>query len=350
MLAARPLDFEVPSKLASPDPAEIRGAGRDDVRLLVARRQTETLEHRHFTELPSILGPGDLVVINTSATLAAALDGRRADGSEVRVHLSTQLPGDLWTLELRRPAGAGSLPLDGGRAPETIALPAGGAAQILAPYLSGARRPRLWIAALRIPRPPFAYLRQHGAPVRYGAGARPWPIDYYQTVYANEPGSAEMPSAGRAFTPSLITELVARGVGVAPLLLHAGVSSLEADEPPFEEYYRVPASTARHLNSTRAAGGRVIAVGTTVVRALETVAFESGEVGAGEGWTGLVITPARGVRAVDGLLTGWHEPAASHLDLVEAVGGRSLVDASYRAALAGGYLWHEFGDLHLILR
>jgi S-adenosylmethionine:tRNA ribosyltransferase-isomerase len=350
MVAARPINFEVPSKLVSPDPAEIRGAGRDDVRLLVARRQIETLEHRHFTELPSILGPGDIVVINTSATLPAALEGRRADGSDVRVHLSTRLPGDLWTLELRRPAGTGSLPLNGGRALETIALPAGGTARILAPYPSSARRSRLWVAVLQLPQPPLAYLSQHGAPVRYGPTTRPWPIHYYQTVYANEPGSAEMPSAGRAFTPSLITELVARGVGLAPLILHAGVSSLEADEPPFEEYYRVPTSTARHLNSTRAAGGRVIAVGTTVVRALETVAFESGEVGAGEGWTGLVITPARGVRAVDGLVTGWHEPAASHLDLVEAVGGRSLIDASYRAALAEGYLWHEFGDLHLILR
>jgi S-adenosylmethionine:tRNA ribosyltransferase-isomerase len=185
--------------------------------------------------------------------------------------------------------------------------------------------------------------------VRYGANAKPWPLEHYQTVYANEPGSAEMPSAGRAFTPRLITQLVGRGIGVAPVVLHTGVSSLEAHEHPYEERYRVPPATARLVNSTRAAGGRVLAVGTTVVRALESVAAGSGEVGTGEGWTGLVITPERGVRSIDGLLTGWHEPSASHLGLVEAVGGRELIETSYRAALQEGYLWHEFGDLHLVI-
>jgi S-adenosylmethionine:tRNA ribosyltransferase-isomerase len=159
-----------------------------------------------------------------------------------------------------------------------------------------------------------------------------------------------MPSAGRALTPRLITDLVAHGIEVTPLVLHCGVSSLELDEDPYPERYKVPVETARRINETRAAGGRVIAVGTTVVRALESVVDDTGLVHPGQGWTEVVIGPDRGVHAVDGLLTGWHEPRASHLALVEAVAGRELMEVSYRAALDGGYQWHEFGDLHLILR
>jgi S-adenosylmethionine:tRNA ribosyltransferase-isomerase len=342
--------FEVPAELIASDPAEIRGMGRDDVKLMVARRPTRSIEHRTFAELPSILSPGDLLVINTSATIPAAVDARRSDGTDLRIHLSTQLPGDLWTVELRTPVGAGTEPFSGGDSPETLRLPAGGSLELLAPYISGGRTSRLWVASLKLHAPVLEYLYAHGRPVLYGPGAVEWPLDRYQTVYSSEPGSAEMPSAGRAFTPEIITALVARGIGVAPIILHTGVSSLEAKEPPFEERYAVPATTARQINLTHTAGARVIAVGTTVVRALETVASESGEVGAGAGWTGLVVTPTRGVWTVDGLLTGWHEPEASHLDLVEAVGGRELIETSYREALKGRYLWHEFGDLHLVLR
>jgi S-adenosylmethionine:tRNA ribosyltransferase-isomerase len=168
-------------------------------------------------------------------------------------------------------------------------------------------------------------------------------------VYANEPGSAEMPSAGRPFTAELVTELVARGVLFAPLLLHTGVSSPERGERPYPERYRVPESTARLVNAVRAWGGRVIAVGTTAVRALETVAAPDGSVRAGAGRTTLVVTPERGLWAVDGLLTGWHEPESSHLMLLEASAGPGLLARSYDAARERGYLWHEFGDVHLIL-
>jgi S-adenosylmethionine:tRNA ribosyltransferase-isomerase len=344
------LDFDVSSDLIAPAPAEVRGRGRDDVRMMVAGRASGRIEHRRFPELSSVLAPGDVVVINISATIPAALDGFRADGTEVRLHLSTRLPGNLWIVELRRPVGPGSLPLDDGRAPETVRLAAGASAELLAPQVGRGKSSRLWIAALQLPVPVLDFLGAYGKPVRYGNHAQAWPLEYYQTVYATTPGSAEMPSAGRAFTPEIITQLVARGVAVAPVLLHTGVSSLEAHEPPFEEHYRVPPETARQINVARAAGGRVIAVGTTVVRALETVATGAGEIGAGEGWTGLIITPKRGVHAVDGLLTGWHEPHASHLDLVQAVGGRTLIETSYRAAVEHGYLWHEFGDLHLVIR
>jgi S-adenosylmethionine:tRNA ribosyltransferase-isomerase len=189
----------------------------------------------------------------------------------------------------------------------------------------------------------------HGRPIRYSYVTRDWPLDIYQNVYAREPGSAEMPSAGRPFTPELVTRLVAKGVAITPLVLHTGVSSLEANEHPYPEWYRVAPSTAARINDARANGGRVIAIGTTVVRALETVVDHRRVVHAGGGWTDVVVTPERGAYAVDGLLTGWHEPEASHLQMLEAVGGRPVLDVSYAAAVAEGYLWHEFGDVHLLL-
>jgi S-adenosylmethionine:tRNA ribosyltransferase-isomerase len=208
---------------------------------------------------------------------------------------------------------------------------------------------RLWVATVDTPQPLLTYLAVHGRPIRYGYVPRAWPIIHYQNVYATEPGSAEMPSAGRPFTPEIVTRLVAKGVGVAPIVLHTGVASLEASEPPYPEPFRVPAATAERVNDTRRHGGRVVAVGTTVVRALETVVDERGELHGAEGWTETVVTPSRGVHAIDGLLTGWHEPEASHLALLETVAGRDLVEASYRAALEAGYRWHEFGDVHLVL-
>ncbi|MCA9875449.1 MAG: S-adenosylmethionine:tRNA ribosyltransferase-isomerase, partial [Anaerolineales bacterium] len=163
------------------------------------------------------------------------------------------------------------------------------------------------------------------------------------------PGSAEMPSAGRAFTPQLITRLVAKGVQFAPLVLHTGVASLEANEPPYGERFRVTTFTANLVNAAHAEGRRIIAVGTTAVRALETAAGADGLVRAASGWTELVITPRRGLRIVSGLLTGLHEPRASHLAMLEAFTGRRHLELTYAAALRCRYLWHEFGDLHLIL-
>ncbi len=327
-------------------PPEARGLERDEVRLLVARRDGRALVHDTFRGLPGHLRAGDLLVVNTSATLPAALPATRADGTAVDLHLSTPVPqasADRWVVELRR-AGARFRSASAG---ERLALPGGGSAELLASYLSPGR---LWVAALDLPVPLQRYLAEHGRPIAYGHLARPRPLRDLQTVFADEPGSAEMPSAGRPFTPRLLDELKARGVEVAPLVLHTGVASLERGERPYPERYRIPATTANRVNAHRAAGGRVIAVGTTVVRALETVAAPDGRVEAGAGWTGLMITPERGVRAIDGLITGWHEPDASHLLMLEAVGGRELIERSYDAALTAGYRWHEFGDSHLILR
>jgi S-adenosylmethionine:tRNA ribosyltransferase-isomerase len=287
-----------------------------------------------------------VLVVNTSATLPAALSARRADGSELALHLSTPAVDATaqWVVELRRDGAR----FTGGRPGERLALPGGARATLLARHLTGRR---LWLAALDTgPASVPDYLARHGAPIRYAHTRGAWPLADYQTIFALHPGSAEMPSAARPFTPELVTALVARGIVIAPLTLHTGVSSLEAGEAPYPERFSVPATTARLVNAARAGGGRVIAVGTTVVRALETVALPFGHVEADAGWTRHVVTPACGVRVVDGLLTGWHEPDASHLQLLEAVAGRALVEDSYAAALDGGYRWHEFGDVHLILR
>ena len=345
LTTAPPIVFELPRDLEAHEPPEARGLARDDVRLLVSRPDAPP-EHALFRSLPEILDPGDLLVINTSATLPASLDAVRPDGSVVELHLSTPLPAGLWVVELRQPARPGTLPFRTDVTGECLTLPGGGRAELLARY---PRSARLWVAVLHLPAPVQQYLNTHGRAIRYGHVDHDWPLSAYQTVYANEPGSAEMPSAGRAFTAELITALVARGVGVTPVVLHAGVGSLETGELPTPEPFRVPATTAARVNATRANGGRVIAVGTTVVRALETVADAGGVAHPGEGWTEVIITAERGVRVVDGLLTGWHEPAASHLLMLEAVAGRQMLDEAYQAALAGRYLWHEFGDLHLLL-
>ncbi len=344
-----PFDFTLPSRLEAHEPPEARGLARDDVRLMVSYRADDQVIHTRFNAIGDHLAPGDVVVINTSGTLPAALTVVRADGHPLELHLSTRLPGGFWSVEVRSPGPDGTKPFHDVAPGEVFTLPEGASATLLAPYPAHATTPvRLWIAKLNLPVAVHAYLARVGFPIRYGYVSKSWPIEYYQTVYATEPGSAEMPSAGRAFTLEILAGLVARGVQVAPLLLHTGVASLEDHEPPYEEYYRVPVTTARVINATRAAGGRVIAVCTTVVRALETVADASGEVHPGEGWTNVVVTPERGIRSVSGLLTGLHEPRASHLAMLEALVGREHLAVTYAEALREGYLWHEFGDLHLL--
>jgi S-adenosylmethionine:tRNA ribosyltransferase-isomerase len=333
----------LPARREAAAPPEARGLARDEVRMLVASR-SGGLTHARARDLPDHLCAGDVLVVNTSATLPAALPARRADGTPLRLHLSTPCgERGRWVVELRD----GAERFAGGRAGERLVLPGGAHATLLAAYVTGER---LWLAAIDTGRRPLpAYLAEHGAPIRYGYVERDWPLADYQTIFATQPGSAEMPSAGRPFTPQLVTALVMRGVAVAPVTLHTGVSSQEAGEPPYPERYAVPASTARLVNAARAGGGRVVAVGTTVVRALETVATQDGALAAAAGWTRHVVTPETGVRAVDGLLTGWHEPEATHLLMLEAVGGRVLVEQSYALARRAGYLWHEFGDVHLIV-
>jgi S-adenosylmethionine:tRNA ribosyltransferase-isomerase len=354
----KPLDFHLPKELEAGAPPEARGLDRDRVRLMVTHRINQAVIHTQFHHLTDFFEPGDTLVVNTSGTLNAALKAVRQDGTPLELHLSTHLPADLWIVELRQPAGHASDAYYEGRAGERLELPGGGYAIIHTPYRPDQRRElvldddpkvRLWIATLELPSLIDPYLDTHGFPIRYKYVKEPWPNSYYQTVYATEKGSAEMPSAGRAFTPELITHLIAKGVQIAPLLLHTGVASLEDHEPPYEEYYSVPGTTAQIVNNAHQSGKRVIAVGTTAVRALETVTSTDGVTRPGEGWTRLVITPDRGLRAVNGLLTGFHEPRSTHLAMLEALAGRQHLRLAYDAAIQHGYLWHEFGDLHLLL-
>ena len=339
------LAFELAPALEASEPPEARGLARDEVRLMVARRGSDEIVHTRFRELPAHLDPGDLIVVNTSATLPAAVPGWRA-GEPVEVRFSTPAPqgGELQVIELR--SADGSAAFGAGRAGERLALPGQASLELVARY---AGSDRLWLARVVLREPLHRYLRRHGRPIRYGYVPARWPLSAYQTAYAAVPGSAEMPSAGRPFTARLITRLLAGGVLLAPLVLHTGVSSPERHETPYPEPYEVPEATARLVNAVRGWGGRVIAVGTTVIRALETVAEADGTVRAGGGWTDLVVSGDRGLRAVTGMITGWHEPMASHLQILEALAGQSFIDRCYATAVEQHYLWHEFGDSHLIL-
>ncbi|MEU7387773.1 S-adenosylmethionine:tRNA ribosyltransferase-isomerase [Streptomyces tanashiensis] len=362
-------ELRVPAELSARVPAEQRGPGRgrDDVRLLVSRG--EAVSHHAFRELPALLRAGDVLVVNTSTTLAAAVDGRlgaEPGGQPVVVHFSTRGDDGRWAVELRTPDGSGSTrPRGGGPAGAVVRLPGGARLVLVVPLVPGSGR--LWWARVDADVP--GLLGRYGRAIRYGYTERDQPLSAYRTVFARPSpdgaGSAEMPSAGRPFTARLVAELVDRGVRIAPLSLHTGVASAEAHEPPYPERFEVPAATAALVNAARAEGGRIIAVGTTVVRALESAAAgpsrrtESGTAASAEGvegpvcaragWTGLVVTPARGVRVVDGLLTGLHEPEASHLLMLEAVAGRPALRSAYAAAVRERYLWHEFGDVHLLL-
>jgi len=351
-MTVAPLEFELPPAREATMPPEARGLPRDHVRLLVAT--PDDVMHTRFTHLAEHLRPGDVVVVNDSATLAAAVDGSRRDGADVTVHFSGPLDGDddyaVWVVELRAGPRAGG-PVTDAVAGEALTLPAGARATLLGGYPEGGRTStRLWAAHISTDNADVAtYLAEHGRPITYSYVDRRWPLEAYQTVFARTPGSAEMPSAARPFTTRIVTELVAKGVAVAPVTLHTGVSSPEAGEPPMPERYTVPAATADLVNLVRRRGGRVVAVGTTVTRALETVAGADAVVRAGEGVSDLVLGPARPARVVTGLVTGWHAPGASHLSLLQAVAGAELVRTAYDEAVAQGYLWHEFGDSCLLL-
>jgi S-adenosylmethionine:tRNA ribosyltransferase-isomerase len=309
--------------------------------MLVSRRASGEISHHGFAELPGLLLPGDLLVVNTTATLPAHV----RVSAELAVHFSGPRPDGSWLTELRQVTGKTTVPNGRGYPGQRLILPGG-----VALTCQSRATNRLWQARLSVAVIP--YLLKHGRPIRYSYVSREWPLSHYQTVFAREPGSAEMPSASRPFSPSVVTRLVSAGVLIAPLTLHCGVSSLEGDEDPYPEPYDVPPATAELVNHVRARGGRVIAGGTTVVRALETVAAlndSGGRVAAGAGWTSHVVTPQTGVRSVDGLLTGLHEPRSSHLQMLAAFAGPSLLGRCYQAAIDAGYLWHEFGDVHLLL-
>ena len=337
--------FTLPRDAEATRPPEWRGLRRDEVRLMTVR--PGGVAHGRFADLPELLEPGDLVVVNTSATLPGRLDARRADGRTVPLHVSTTLDDGSWVVEVRRPDNRGP---DLGAEPGTeLALPGGVRLRLLDAHPHPGTPSRLWRARTDPAVALTAYLPRHGRPITYGYVAGGFPLEAYQNVYATDPGSAEMASAGRPFTAGLLTRLLSRGVPVVPVVLHTGVSSPELHEPPYPERFSVPEVTARLVRSTRAAGHRVVAVGTTVTRALETATGDDGATHPAAGWTDLVLGPDRPARVVTGLVTGLHAPEASHLRLLEAVAGPALVARAYEAAVAEHYLWHEFGDSMLFL-
>jgi S-adenosylmethionine:tRNA ribosyltransferase-isomerase len=388
-LADRPAEpggipFDLRPELEAHEPPEARGTTRDDVRMLVSRTASGEVDQHAFAQLPDLLLPGDLVVVNNTATLPAAVTVPAAAGAApMTVHFSTAMPEGDWLVELRSGSGGTTVPFSGVVAGGCVDLPGGAVLALDRRFSSRLWRGRLSTAVI-------PYLLRHGQPIRYSYVPTAWPIEAYQTIFATFPGSAEMPSASRPFTPEIVTKLVSRGIAIAPVTLHTGVSSLEGGEDPYPESFDVPAATARLVNLTRQAGGRVIAAGTTVVRALESAALEGaalegaalgdgcrggaatsapgsadggpwygrvcygrpcygGPVSAAAGWTSHVVTRQTGVSVVDGLLTGLHEPRSTHLWMLAAFTTDEMQRRCYQAAAQSGFRWHEFGDVHLLL-
>jgi S-adenosylmethionine:tRNA ribosyltransferase-isomerase len=339
MLLDRPAPFALPAQNEARTPPEARGIARDAVKLLVTPRNGAPSRHRIFSELPGELTARDLLVVNDSATIPAALEMNRwEDGASVAVHFSTQIAAGLWIAEPRERAQAG----------EQLTRPDGASVTLLAPAAPPSSR--LWFAHVDGIDDVTAYLQQHGRPIRYAYVEGRWPISDYQTIFARLPGSAEMPSAARPFTARVLAGLAGAGVGIATLTLHAGVASGEDGEAPPLEWYHVPLQTVHAIEATRRRGGRVIAVGTTVVRALESAAAQNGgTLAPAAAFTDLVVGPERGVRTVDGLLTGFHEPRATHLHMLAAFIAPASLERAYAQAIEHSYLWHEFGDVQLIV-
>jgi len=335
--------FPRPIELQATTPAEMRLGARDQVRLMVSTPQGHS--HETFTDLPRFLLPGDLLVVNQSATIPASLPASGPIGDFI-FNLSTHYGNGLWLGEPRwSRSEPGPLPLQAG---QTLQI-AGLEAHLIAPYLG---IPSLWFA--QFDGDVWEALYQVGKPISYGYIQETYPLEAYQTIFSITPGSAEMPSAARPFTARVLQSLQAKGIQMAGLLLHTGVSSLEVESDDVEEHplypesFHVPVETAQAVNAARAEGRRVIAVGTTAVRALES-AWDGVQVHPTTGFTRLYVHPGRGVHVVDGLLSGLHDPATSHLAMLYAIAGQEMILSGYTEAVSEGYLWHEFGDSHLIL-
>ena len=335
--------FDRPEHLQATAPPETSGLNRDDVRLLVTTPDGNT--HARFNDLPEFLKPGDLVVVNESATIPASLPAEGSVGKFI-LNLSTDYGDGLWLAEPRWSASEpGPLPLTEG---ETIRLP-GLIGRLVSTY-PGLKR--LWF--VRIQGNVEAAMAEHGSPIRYGYLDQDFPLEAYQTIFARVPGSAEMPSAARPFSQPVIDNLIIKGVEIAAIVLHTGISSLEVDsrvledQAMFPEPFEVSPETAKAVTAAKSEDRRVIAVGTTVVRALES-AWDGVQVRPVSGFTRLYVHPRRGVHVVDGLLTGFHDPMASHLAMLYALAGEEVVRSAYAQAVAHHYLWHEFGDTNLIL-
>ncbi|MGB0524668.1 MAG: S-adenosylmethionine:tRNA ribosyltransferase-isomerase [Flammeovirgaceae bacterium] len=343
------IEFDLPKELACPPPTEARGIARDQVNLLVTAQNGVHIRHSRFDQLDRWLTAGDVLVVNTSATQAAALPIRLPNQQEGRLHLSTQLTGQRWLAEIRAIEGTKTKRWKKGEVDMQLSLPEGSSITLTKRYYNNRDLLNLWVIELHLAVPLVQYLNQHGLAIKYDGIDKPYPLSYYQTYFSFHPGSAEMPSASRGFTPSLVNRLLKKGVVFAPILLHTGVSSLEENEKPYAEYMEVNPISAALMNQAKADEKRVIAIGTTAIRAIESAVDHTGQVRAFRGHTELFIDSNYSLQVADGLLTGFHEPKASHLHILQAIAGYAHLEKAYEAALQQGYYWHEFGDLHLIL-
>ncbi|WP_020538036.1 S-adenosylmethionine:tRNA ribosyltransferase-isomerase [Lewinella cohaerens] len=348
-MTTSPIHFELPQQLSCPLPTEERGVARDEVRLLVSNHNGEDIQHRKFKALTDYLTKGDVLVVNNSATVAAALPIILESGQAARLHLSTQLDDLHWLAEIRAVHSNQSERWRNGTAGQAFNLPEGGLATLITPFYQNAQQLHLWKISLKLPLPWQEYLHQYGSPIKYQNLDQGYPLNYYQTFFSSVPGSAEMPSAARGFTPGIIEGLLQKGVQIIPITLHTGVSSLETGEMPYPESVIVSPLNAARINLAKAKGKHIIAVGTTAVRAIETATNAQGLVTAFNSQSELYIQPGYQMKIIDGLLTGFHEPEASHLYMLQALASKKHLRKAYEAAIQQGYYWHEFGDLHLIL-
>lgn len=342
------IQFDLPEHLACPKPTEERNLLRDEVRLLVTTGAGQVY-HTTFSHLDKYLKSGDVLVVNISATIPAALPISLPNGDKGMVHLSNRLNAREWLIEIREIIGNKTIRWKEGKAGMTFQLPAIANITLKQRFYNNHQWLDLWIAEFSTKQPPEEYLAAHAKPIKYEKLDEPYPLAYYQTFFSFHPGSAEMPSAGRGFTANLIERLSKKGIVLAPILLHTGVSSLEENETPYAEYMEINPVSAAIINTAKSQGRRIIAVGTTAVRAIESVVNSEGILKPYQGNTELFINESYTMKVADGLLTGFHEPRASHLNMLQAIAGFEHIDRAYQAAIKAGYYWHQFGDLHLIL-
>ncbi|WP_246942995.1 S-adenosylmethionine:tRNA ribosyltransferase-isomerase [Bacillus pinisoli] len=332
--------LSIPEQLNANQPIELAGGRRDGVKLMVLDRNSKTSYHEPFVHIERYLGPGDVLVFNNSRTIPAVLKGKQGN-RDIEVRLSRKIDGQKWE----------ALVVDGLYSSRDLLLfPGNVTAEVIGKGIEG---PLVILSFSLYGYELLDFIYKYGEPIRYEYIKDSLPLNDYQTVYSSVPGSVEMPSAGRAFTWDLLNSLQKRGIKLAFVQLHTGLSYYGNDQWPnptmHPEYYHVSMEAATIINQAKKSGKRVIAVGTTVVRTLETVANEEGSIQSEEGITSTYIHKHTKLKLVDGLLTGLHEPEASHLDMLGAFINQDQLIRAYQEAINNGYLWHEFGDVNLIL-
>ncbi|PRY58639.1 tRNA preQ1(34) S-adenosylmethionine ribosyltransferase-isomerase QueA [Glycomyces artemisiae] len=341
------LNFQLPAHLLARQPIERRGGERHDSKMVVYHKRSETVEFTSFREIPRFLEPGDVVVINDSRTLNASVFANVEDRGRVEVQLRYNPKDNIWGVSSksrRAPRIGSKLTFDGTDITATMLGP-------------DDRGLSLWMLEFDCEFDALvAYLDEHGRPIPslYVEGS--FTNEEYNSVYAERPGSAEMPAAGRHFTEEVLTRLRERGVGIAYITLHTGLSSVEISEEHLEdhrmhaEWCQIPPETADMVNTAKDEGHRVLVVGTTVMRTLESAAKEDGlPLRAGDRWTDLYIYPGFDFQVADAFVTNFHGPRSSRIALASAFTGADLLLHGYDAAIERGLQFYEFGDTTLTL-